>query len=171
MISVCRICSLRLVSLLMTFPKTFVSPDITLQPSRSPLMLRTLPWNSEGSPLSLVTLLTSQNYDDFTFVFNVVCDMIWTLALLQNVEKCWFWSTSKIRKSLILKYFIIEKKLNFEVLQKQHFKYFIIEKKFDFEVLQNCKKFWFWSTSKSNFAVNVYTWGLVNVWVLSYPIL
>ena len=42
---------------------------------------------------------------------------------------------------LILKYFIIEKKLNFEVLQKQHFKYFIIEKKFDFEVLQNCKKF------------------------------
>ena len=35
---------------------------------------------------------------------------------------------------MILNYFKIEEKLNFEVLQNQHFKHFIIEKKFDFEV-------------------------------------
>ena len=38
--------------------------------------------------------------------------------------KVWFWSTSKLRESWIL-------------LQNHYFKYFIIEKKFDFEVLQN----------------------------------
>ena len=37
--------------------------------------------------------------------------------------KVWFWSTSKLRESWIL-------------LQNHYFKYFIIEKKFDFEVLQ-----------------------------------
>jgi len=42
--------------------------------------------------------------------------------------------TSKCRKSLILKYFIIEKKL---ILMLLFFNYFEIEEKIDFEVLQN----------------------------------
>ena len=40
---------------------------------------------------------------------------------------------------MILKYFKIEKNLNFEVLQNQHFKYYITEKRFHFEV-DNFKK-------------------------------
>ena len=47
------------------------------------------------------------------------------------------------------KYFIIEKKFDFEV---DNFK---IAKKFDFEVLQNFEKVRFLSTSKSNFADDV----------------
>ena len=41
------------------------------------------------------------------------------------------------------------------------FNYFEIEEKIDFEVLQNWEKVRFWSTSKSNFAVDVYTWRLL----------